>query len=328
MKDLYGRTIDYLRLSITDRCNFRCKYCMPADGAHLVDMDDILTYEEAIRACKIMASMGLKKIKVTGGEPLVRRGVEGLIANLKAIDGIERVTLTTNGLLLYEKMEALANAGIDAVNISLDSLDRDLFNDLSRSPEQSDNFEKVMKTLDLPQMYPDIMFKINCVPLGIEGQDLLKMAELAKDRPLHVRFIEMMPIGIGAKFEFVSQDDVLNIIKKKYPDVRSYEKNLGNGPCVYYEIPGFAGKIGFISAMSHKFCSGCNRIRMTSTGFLKTCLQYETGVDLKDALRNNEPDSVIENLIVEALRAKSKEHQFLEVDKKAEEKKDMSQIGG
>ncbi|SDB10207.1 GTP 3',8-cyclase MoaA [Eubacterium oxidoreducens] len=328
MKDLYGRNIDYLRLSITDRCNFRCKYCMPADGAHLVDMDEILTYEEAIRVCEIMARNGLKKIKVTGGEPLVRRGVEGMIASLKAIDGIERVTMTTNGLLLYEKMEDLAAAGIDAINISLDSLNRDLFNDLSRSPASSDNFEKVVKTLDLPERYPDIMFKINCVPLGIEGQDLLQMAELAKDRPLHVRFIEMMPIGVGAQFEFVSQEDVLNIIKEKYPNVRSYEKKLGNGPCVYYEIPGFVGKIGFISAMSHKFCSGCNRIRMTSTGFLKTCLQYETGVDLREALRNNASDEVIEELIAQALRVKSKEHQFLEVDKKAEEKKDMSQIGG
>ncbi len=301
---------------------------MPADGAHLVSMDEILSYEEAYRVCEIMARMGLKKIKVTGGEPLVRRGVEEFIARLKQIEGIERVTLTTNGLLLDEKMPALAKAGIDAINISLDTLDQDLFNDLSRSPQDGDNFFKVLKTLDLPEKYPDIVFKINCVPLGVPNQDLLQIAELAKDRPLHVRFIEMMPIGIGASYDFVSQEKVMELIKNKYQGITSYEKRLGNGPCIYYEIPEFQGKIGFISAMSHKFCNGCNRIRMTSTGFLKTCLQYETGVDLREALRCNATDEQIEQLILEALEHKSKEHQFLQVDKEAEEKKDMSQIGG
>ena len=324
LKDSFGRNIDYLRLSITDRCNLRCVYCMPEEGVEMITHTDVLRYDEMIRICRLMAELGMKKIKVTGGEPLARKGVESLIRDLKQMDGIEKVTLTTNGVELAGKISALHEAGVDGINISLDTLDRELFREITRR----DVLEKVLEGIDAVLQYPDIPLKINCVPMGKEEQDLVKLAGLAKDKMLHVRFIEMMPIGTGKDYCFLSEGDIRRQLEAVYGPMKPYKKVQGNGPCQYYELEGFQGKIGFISAISHKFCDECNRIRLTSQGFLKTCLQYNKGKDLRTLMREGASDEVIKAAIMEAIEAKPRAHQFHDAQIVEENSMGMSQIGG
>lgn len=271
MIDRCGRTIDYLRISVTDRCNLRCIYCMPEDGVKLVDRSLILREEEIIRICRVMAELGITRIKLTGGEPLIHVRMPELTAQIKRLPGIQKVTLTTNGILLKEQMKDLAEAGLDAVNISLDTLDRECFRKIARRDLLDKSLEGIQEAL----RYPQITVKINCVPLGIEGQDICQIAELARKYPVHVRFIEMMPIGCGTEFKGMSEEELIALLEKNFGPLSIYQgKPLGNGPSRYYEAEGFVGKLGFISAVSHKFCGQCNRIRLTSQGFLKTCLQY------------------------------------------------------
>ena len=326
MIDQCGRNIDYLRVSVTDRCNLRCIYCMPKEGLRLVDRCEILSREEIIRICKVMAQLGIKKIKLTGGEPLVRQGVPSLVENLKALPGIEKVTLTTNGSLLAPQMELLARAGLDGLNISLDTLDAACFQKITRRDELSMVKEGIKAALS----FPKISVKINCVPLGLEEQDLCEIAAIGKDAPIHVRFIEMMPIGFGREFRGMSEEEVVSLLEKKFGKMTPYTgESLGNGPCHYYNIDGFTGKIGFISAISHKFCRECNRIRLTSQGYLKTCLQYTAGRDLRRILREGGSDEDLKKEILEALKEKPVGHEFLEKEKKDDtENLCMSQIGG
>lgn len=307
MIDRCGRNIDYLRISVTDRCNLRCIYCMPEDGVKRVDRSLILQEPEILRICRVMAQLGIKKIKITGGEPLVRPGIPGLIRQIKAISGIEKVTLTTNGILLKEQMSALSKAGLDGLNVSLDTLDRGLYQRLTRRDELENAMEGFREALK----YPEISLKLNCVPLGREEQDLCEIAALAKNYPVHVRFIEMMPIGQGREFRGMSENQVLKVIEGRFGPLRAYTGiPLGNGPCHYYEAEGFSGKIGFISAISHKFCSQCNRMRLTSQGFLKTCLQYTAGRDLRRILRSGCTDEELKDVIRAALAEKPDGHVF------------------
>ena len=324
MIDGHGRKIDYLRISIIDRCNLRCVYCMPEHGVDAVAQDEILSYEEILRLVKVFAGLGIRKIKLTGGEPLVRRNAAHLVRELKMIPGIEQVTLTTNGILLGEMMEELAEAGIDGINLSLDTLNPQVFEKIARR----NSFEKVMEGFQAALKYPEIPLKINCVPMGMEGQDLVEMAELARKYPVHVRFIEMMPIGLGKQFEFCSEAQILESLEKRYGKSEPFSKILGNGPGHYYSFEGFQGKVGFISAMSHKFCESCNRVRLTSQGYLKTCLQYDIGIDLKKLLREGAEEAVLQNAIERALKNKPLSHQFdSKVEDHAEENM-MAQIGG
>ncbi len=324
MIDGNGRKIDYIRISLTDRCNLRCVYCMPENGTEYVSHREILEYEEIIRLVKIFVTLGISKIKLTGGEPLVRKNVTYLVKELKEIPGITQVTLTTNGILLQEQMAALKEAGIDGINLSLDTLDRAVYEKISRR----DGFDRAMKGFKEALKYPEIPLKINCVPMGIEGQDVLSMAELAKNYPVHVRFIEMMPIGLGKQFEFCSEASVLEELKTRYGDYKVYEGTLGNGPGRYYIFEGFQGKIGFISAISHKFCSSCNRVRLTSLGYLKSCLQYDIGRDLRELLRGGATDEEIRKAIQETILRKPMGHQFAEAVKDHAEEHMMAQIGG
>ena len=293
MIDRCGRNIDYLRISVTDRCNLRCIYCMPEEGIRLTEREKILQEPEIIRVCKVMAELGITKIKITGGEPLVRARIPELIYQIKEISGIEKVTLTTNGILLKGQMKALAESGLDSLNISLDTLDRECFCKITRR----DLLDGTLDGIKEAMKYPEVQLKINCVPLGLEEQDLCGIAEFARKNPVHVRFIEMMPIG--------------------------------NGPCTYYTVDGFEGKIGFISAISHKFCSQCNRIRLTSQGYLKTCLQYTAGRDLRAVLRNGGTDEELKDRIRAALAEKPDGHHFREKAREDDtESLCMSQIGG
>lgn len=324
MIDGHGRTIDYIRISLTDRCNLRCIYCMPEDGVEAVAHSEILNFDEIQRLAEIFAQLGVKKIKLTGGEPLARKGTAGLAKQLKRIPGIEQVTLTTNGVQLASQMEALAEAGIDGINLSLDTLNPAVFQQIARR----NSFERVMEGFQKALEHREIPLKINCVPMGIPGQDVIKLAELAKDYPVHVRYIEMMPIGLGKQFECCEEEDLLKELREKYGEYQAFPKKLGNGPGHYYSFPGFQGKIGFISAVSHKFCDSCNRVRLTAQGYLKTCLQYDVGVDLRHLLRSGASDEEICSAIEGAIWRKPLSHRFGEQPKEHGELHMMSQIGG
>lgn len=326
MIDRCGRKIDYLRISVTDRCNLRCIYCMPEEGVKRVDRSCILQEQEILRICRVMAELGICKIKLTGGEPLVRPGMEPLVRQLKEIPGIEKVTLTTNGILLKGQMEGLADAGLDGVNISLDTLNEECYKKISRRNFLRETVNGIREAMK----YPEISLKINCVPLGIPEQDLCGIAALAKENPIHVRFIEMMPVGFGKAFRGMSEEEVTGLLKERFGELVPYRgAPLGNGPCHYYTIEGFCGKVGFISAISHKFCKECNRIRLTSQGYLKTCLQYTAGRDLRSVIRTGGTDQELRSAILAALAEKPQGHAFLEkAPEDITEKQCMSQIGG
>ena len=325
IKDSYGREINYMRISITDRCNLRCRYCMP-DGAEWIPMKEILTYEEITEVCQEAVKLGITRFKITGGEPLVRRGCPEVIRMIKNIPGTELVTLTTNGLLLGEQLEALLSAGLDAVNISLDTLD-------IKKYEWITGFDKLAVVLSSIEkaVASGIPVKINAVlQKGMNEEEWLPLTELARKLPLSVRFIEMMPIGLGKAYQGsmqeVIQKNLENIYGAAKPDSGAVR---GNGPAVYWEFPGFQGKIGFISAISHKFCKDCNRIRMTAEGFVKPCLQFAQGVDMRSLLRGQTDDKELKQVFERLIYEKPRCHQF-ETEKADEslEQREMSKIGG
>ena len=291
MKDSLGRTIDYMRISITDRCNLRCKYCMP-NGVESLARAEILSLEEieAIGICA--AGLGISKIKVTGGEPLVRRDCCQLVKMLKSIPGIKKVTITTNGVLLDRYLDPLVEAGIDGINISLDTLDACMYEKITGF----DRLGGVMKTMERA-VKTSVPVKINAVSIdfgamggengGEPGRAWWKeLVELTGAYPIDVRFIEMMPIGYGRQFKTINHRDLLEDMQKEYPGLEEDHTLHGYGPAVYYRIPGAKGSVGLISAIHGKFCDQCNRVRLTSQGFLKTCLCYEDGVDLRAILRD------------------------------------------
>jgi len=324
MRDTFNRKIDYLRISVTDRCDLRCKYCMPEGGVTPLAHGDILSYEEILRLAECFARLGIHRIKITGGEPMVRPQVMYLIEQLKKVKGIEQVTLTTNGTHLEEYASQLAKLQINGINISLDTLNPELYKEITGR----DAFDKVFSGLKEALKYSNIKLKINCVPQGIPDQNIVEVAGLAKHNPIHVRFIEMMPIGLGKDFTFTSENDVMRELEKAYGTLVPFNEKLGNGPCRYYSASGFQGKIGFISAMSHKFCGSCNRVRLTAEGKLKTCLQYDGGIDLKEILRTGKSDNELVAAILQVVESKPREHHFTEEFVAGKETKSMFQIGG
>ena len=323
MKDQYGREIDYIRISVTDRCNLRCKYCIPECGIASVGHENILNFDEITTIVGECAKLGIKKVKITGGEPLVRRELHTLVAGIKNTPGIEQVTLTTNGIFLKDQIEKLAEAGIDAINISLDTLDREKFKEITGF----DVLDKVMDAIQLCKNYTGIKLKLNIVTLADYNKDeLLDFAKLTEHDNIDIRFIEMMPIGLGDGFEGYTQDYIKETLEAEYGQLEGPLNGAhGNGPAIYYRIPGFKGKIGFISAISHQFCDTCNRVRLTAEGLLKPCLQYAEGVDLKKAIRGGEP---LYNLIEKGIFDKPKEHNFRSSTIEGREQKLMSKIGG
>ena len=333
MLDQYSRNIDYIRISVTDRCNLRCIYCMPQTRKTYLRQEELLTYDEIVKLAGIYRSLGIKNVKLTGGEPLVREHIEELIFRLKKECGMEKVTLTTNGILLEQQLDGLVKAGLDGVNISLDTLNPEHYNSLTggchvdRNPSDG-NLEAVLRGMRKAQKQAGISVKVNCVLMHQTREELLALAELAKDG-VNVRFIELMPIGQGKEKHTLKEAEVKHILSETYGTIRPCEEKLGSGPAHYRKIDGFEGKIGFISAISHKFCSGCNRVRMTADGFLKPCLQYGNGTDVREMLRNGADDSLIEEKMREAVFFKPDGHEFGRSGKGEEiETKKMSQIGG
>jgi len=325
MFDAYGRNIHYLRLSVTDLCNLRCRYCMP-DGVPKLAHEDILTYEEFLRLAALFAPCGIDTVRITGGEPLVRRGVEQLTAGLKAIPGIRRVALTTNGVLLAQKLPALLAAGLDSVNISLDTLRPEVFQRITARDEFSHVMEGLRAALD-----SGIPVKLNCVPqAGVNEGELEDLAALAEAHPLQVRFIEIMPIGYGAALPCISGPALRERFARRWPEFAplpaAQSAVLGDGPAVYYTVPGWEGDVGFIAAVHGKFCASCNRVRLTSQGFLRPCLASEAGCDLRELLRSGATDAALSQAIRQTIWAKPREHHF--GDNSMPATRGMYRIGG
>ncbi|MDI3533810.1 MAG: 3,8-cyclase [Thermosediminibacterales bacterium] len=323
MLDKYGRNIEYMRISITDRCNFRCRYCMPKEGVVSKKHDEILSFEEFERVVKNSVKLGIDRIRITGGEPLVRKGVEEFIHSLKQIPGLKDVSMTTNGSLLAQKAEKLARAGLDRVNISLDSLNPSKFKYITRLGRLQDVIEGIHAALKAG-LDP---VKINCVVTGGFNDDEIEdFVNLTIDLPLHVRFIELMPLSndLSDIKGYVSNNSIKKSIKEKLlpaGDVR------GSGPANYYKVEGAKGSIGFISPMSEHFCYKCNRIRLTADGKLKPCLESDIEFDVKELLRSGASDKEIQKAIIRAIEAKPAEHHMIwGINKK--HKRGMSQIGG
>jgi cyclic pyranopterin phosphate synthase len=279
---------------------------MPPEGVEWIPHSEVLTLEETLRVCAVAASLGVSKVKVTGGEPLVRRGLITFVRSLKRMRGIESVTLTTNALLLGDFLDQLVEAGIDAVNISLDTLDEGTF----RYITGSDGFEKVLRSVRAA-LKTALAVKINCVPMrGVNDGDIVRLAELARREDLAVRFIELMPLGLGASLTPLPEAEIFERLERAFGVLRAVHGPLGNGPARYYSAAGFAGKIGFISATSHCFCHSCNRLRLTGTGLLKPCLASDAGVDLKAIVRGGGDDVAIAEAFRAAVMLKPGRHDF------------------
>lgn len=322
MFDSTRREIHYLRLSVTDLCNLRCRYCMP-DGMEKLEREAVLTYEEFLRLAALFAQCGIDTVRVTGGEPLVRKNVAQLVAGLKAIPGIRKVTMTTNGILLAQQLPALLAAGLDSVNISLDTLRPEVFRQITAR----DEFAAVQAGLQAA-LESGIPVKLNCVPqAGVNEGELEDLAALAENRPLQVRFIEMMPIGYGAAMPCISGPELRQRFARRWPELQPLtEAAFGDGPAVYYTVPGWQGSIGFIAAVHGKFCASCNRVRLTSQGFLRPCLASEAGCDLRALLRSGADDTQLLAAIRETIWAKPREHHF--EDSSMPATRGMYRIGG
>ena len=323
MLDQYGRSIDYLRISVTDRCNLRCRYCMP-EPIDAVQHADILRYEEILRICRAAIELGITKFKVTGGEPLVRAGCTEFIAELKKQPGTQQVTLTTNGLLLEKNLDALADAGLDGVNISLDTTDNTRFQRITGyTGNGADTLLRVLEEC----CAKGLKTKINAVLLEETEEDAPELAAIAETLPVDVRFIELMPIGFGTAMRRVSPDDILSALRKRWPDLAPTDEKRGNGPAHYYKSAALLGRIGFIDAVSHKFCADCNRVRLTSTGQLKPCLCYADSADLRTLIRGGCTDGELKEALRASVYAKPRAHCF-DTGAAVTERHAMSQIGG
>lgn len=328
MIDSQGRKIDYLRISITDRCNLRCIYCMPEKGIELLMHDKILTFEEILRIVKNVAILGISKIRITGGEPLVRLGIVKLIKDIKQTPGIEEVSITTNGILLEDYIDELIEAGLDRLNISLDTLKEDTYKEITRNG----SLKKVLTGIDLAIEKGISRVKLNTVIIkGINFSEIMDFVRFSEEKHIDVRFIELMPIGEGSKFTPVSNDEIKRVISKER-NLTPFNNKIGSGPATYYKSPLSKGSVGFISAISHEFCSNCNRVRLTAEGFLKLCLFWDKGIDLKKLLRNGIDDERILEILTQAIFNKPAKHEMNGISLKEEdldlEKRKMFQIGG
>ncbi len=321
MLDSRGREINYMRVSVTDKCNLRCRYCMP-DGVEIVPMSDLLTFEEITAVCRQASLLGIDRIKITGGEPLVRKGVVDLVAMIRALPGIRQITMTSNGVLLADYLPGLLEAGLNGINISLDSLDRDSY----KSITGRDQLDRVLAGLEAA-LASGIRVKINSVLMkGTNDQEWSDLVDLARTRPLDIRFIEMMPIGSGKEYQGVSNEDLLGLMRCRFPDLREDHRVHGNGPAVYYQVPGWQGSIGLISPVHGKFCSGCNRIRMSAMGDLKPCLCYEAVANVRDLLRS-QGEEAVGQILKQVIFDKPEAHCFSRLEDITEDKQ-MIAIGG
>ena len=323
MLDRYGRVINYLRISVTDRCNLRCCYCMP-EGVQDVGMKNILTFEEIWEIVRTGVSLGITHIRITGGEPLVRKGCVDLIRGIREIPGVETITMTTNGVLLGNYAKRLKEVGVDSVNISLDTLDPEEFYKITGKRELQEVLAgiRAAKTAGLP-------VKLNAV--NRKELDPLPLVRYAQEENLPLRFIEMMPVGYGKKYVGRSNEELRETLeavcgKAECMTNREELSRMGSGPAVYYQFSDLKVPVGFISAIHGKFCDTCNRVRLTAEGYLKLCLCYDEGEDLRRVLREGEKEN-LRTIMEQTIFRKPAAHCF-EHPEEMTETHEMVKIGG
>ena len=323
LRDQFGRSIEYLRISVTDRCNFRCVYCMPLEGLKWLPKADILSYEEITEVVRQLAPLGLRRLRITGGEPTIRPDLERLIASLRAIPGVEDIALSTNGVRLPDLAGPLRAAGLDRVNISADSLRPERIAAIAR---RNIGFDPVRAATAAQDAGLDPI-KINVVVMrGINDDEVEDFARLTIARPWHVRFIELMPVGELRELtadHIVPSDELLARLERIGPLAGDRGPARGNGPAAYYRFAGAPGSVGVITPMTHTYCGSCNRVRLTADGRLRTCLFGDHEVDLRTPLRDGVP---LESYFRRALAEKPKEHELLQL--KIGGLRALSQVGG
>jgi len=310
--DNHQRMINYLRLSVTDRCNLRCVYCMPEQGLPFMPHGEILTYEEMLRLVKLCTQQGIRKVRLTGGEPLVRKGFIGFAERVCRVEGLEEITLTTNGVFLKDFARALKEAGIGRINVSLDTLKRDRFDRITRR----DFYDRVWEGIEAAERAGFYPIKLNVVAMkGVNDDEVMDFARLTLEKPYHIRFIEFMPVGRENDFwtaeRFVSSKEIFDKIRV-VGSLTAKDRNPLDGPAERFAFDGARGEIGFIGALSHHFCEVCNRLRLTADGHLRGCLFSEEETDLKTPLREGQGDRFILDLIGDTLRNKPANHGLVE----------------
>jgi cyclic pyranopterin phosphate synthase len=326
LQDGFRRAINYMRISVTDRCNLRCVYCMPPEGVPWIPHPDILTFEEIERIVQATARVGMRKIRITGGEPLVRRDLVQLVGRLAAIPGIEDVSMTTNAILMTQFARSLAEAGLQRINVSLDTLRPERFARITRGG----NLGQVMAGIEAAERAGLAPIKINAVVLrGVNDDELLDLARLTVERPWHIRFIEAMPLDGNLPVEaqgFISADEIMERLGAM-GELEACSGPNGNGPARYYRLPGARGTVGVISPMSHYYCESCNRVRLTADGRLRLCLFSDQEVDLRTPLREGASTEEIVGLFQRAILTKPERHHLV-VGQSNCNLRALSQIGG
>jgi cyclic pyranopterin phosphate synthase len=324
--DTYNRHLNYLRISITDRCNLSCIYCKPDRCVPKLQHEDILTYEEILHLMGIVIPLGITKVRLTGGEPLVRKGVCDFLARLTALDGLKDVSLTTNGIFLKKKLERIKTAGIRRLNVSLDSLDRDKYREITGF----DGFQDVWEGLDMARRMGFNPIKVNVVVMrGINDNELLDFARLTFKYPYHIRFIEYMPIGVSESDHFFRYvpTSLIQARLNSFHTLIPVPRDAQDGPSQRFRFGGSLGEIGFISPMSHHFCRTCNRLRLTASGQLRPCLLSNREIDIRGPLRAGASDHDLADIFREAALSKEAEHR-LTPDQPLGKMSQMSSIGG
>jgi len=305
LTDTFGRRHNYLRISLTERCNFRCQYCMPAGGVDLTPKDELLSTQEILHIAKLFIDEGVDKIRLTGGEPTIRPDIVDLVRSLKSLKGLKTLAMTTNGLLLQRKLPQLKEAGLDIVNVSLDTLIPAKFEFITRRK----GFEKVLQGIELALQLGYKPLKVNCVVMrGLNEDELTDFAQLTQHKNVDIRFIEYMPFD-GNKWndkKMVPYAEMLDILMKKFKLQRCQDESHDTSKA--YQIEGFQGRLGFITSMSEHFCGSCNRLRLTADGNLKVCLFGNAETSLRDLLRNGTSDEELIKVIGKAVGRKKEKH--------------------
>lgn len=325
MLDGFEREINYLRISVTDRCNLRCVYCMPEEGVKLLTHEQILTLEEIYQVVEAAALIGISKVRLTGGEPLVRLGLVDLIRNISTLPQIDDISLTTNGILLKEMAKDLKEAGLKRVNISLDTMVPQRFRDITRIGD----INKVMQGIEEALRLGLNPVKINTVVVrGVNLDEVVNFARWTSKQPVHVRFIELMPIGTSSSWagdSYVPAEEIKEIIRGELGELEPASQLTGSGPAKYYKLKNALGTIGFITAVSDHFCARCNRLRLTANGRLRPCLFDKREVDIKTALRTGISKEELAKIIMQVIKTKPDRHHMSDG---WQDKRIMSQLGG
>lgn len=326
LADEFNRPITYLRISVTDKCNLRCVYCMPERGLAWLPKTEILSYEEIAQLVRAAASVGVRSVRLSGGEPLIRKNLSHLVEELAAIEGIDDIALSTNGLLLEEQIDALMAAGLRRVNVSLDTLREDRFLEIARRP----GLDRVLAGIDAAIARGMAPVKINCVVMrGQNDDEIAAFAQWTKERAVFVRFIEVMPVHENLDVQrdaYVSADEILERVRA-IGDLQPVSGPGGNGPARYFAFPGAPGAVGVISPLSHDYCERCNRVRLTANGRLRLCLFGDYEIDLRTPLRSGASQAEIADILRASMLIKPERH-HLKLGEAASRMRAFSEIGG